>query len=133
MMTVELETQVVQTLEQLLQKYQQIDQLADKMLVDNTPIEYMDEKMVLINQQRESAAKLMTHSQSLRDQYLNSNKQASPRVRQLTNMIGNLMQNLLMKISKLEKLAKESGAQLVPQIQQGVRAAQMKNAYARYK
>ena len=125
----ELETTVRNYLETILQKYQRIDQLADRMLTSDAEITFFDEQMTQFKSERDAIMQLQQRHQSINEQYRATRPHASPAVISLTDTIGSLMQSLLMKISKLERHAKGSCEQLVPQIHEGVRALQMKSAY----
>ena len=128
----ELETRVVASLTQMLDKYHLIDRLADEMLASEKSVDSLDESMIQLKQERESIEKMQTESLPLNQQYRESRQHASEAVHQLTNQIAGLIQGLLVKIGTLEQQTKRSCEQLKPQIQTGVRAIQMKNAYQQY-
>ena len=128
----QLETQVVSSLQHVLEKYQSIDCLADKMLSDTDSVKALDENMLLLKKQREEIEKMQIESSPLNQQYRESRQHASQTVHDLTNQIAGLIQGLLVKIGTLERNAKNSCEQLKPQIQNGVRALQMKKAYEKY-
>lgn len=128
----QLESQVVASLSSILQKYQDMDRLTDSMLAAEEPISTLDENMIRLKNGREEIEQLQLKNSPLNQQYRTSRAHASENVKQLTTQIAGLIQGLLLKISNLERISKSSCEQLMPQIHDGVRAIQMKNAYEKY-
>jgi hypothetical protein len=128
----DLEPLVVAALKSMLQKYQQIDALADQMLDHDLSTELLDAKTLQLKLEREAIEKLENESRALNQQYRASREHASPVVQQLTESLASLMQRFLMKISALEKKAKATCEHFLPQIHAGVRAVEMKKAYGKY-
>lgn len=128
----ELESRVTATLESILEKYVRIDLLADDMLAAESLIGTFDEHMLELRNERDAIEQLQSENRLINERYRATRPHASANVKQLTEKIGSLMQGLLMKITKLERQAKGSCQQLLPQIHEGVRAIQMKNAYGKY-
>ena len=85
--------------------------------------------MIRLKNEREEIEKLQLENLPVNQQYRASRPHASETVKQLTNQIAGLIQGLLLKIGNLERKSKSSCEQLMPQIHNGVRAIQMKNAY----
>ena len=127
-----LETQVFQSLELMWQKYQQLDALADQILVNGDSAEAMEATTMQLKTERESLEKLETDSRLIKEEYRRTRPHASEDVNRITEKLAMLMQRFLMKISKLETQAQRSRESLKPLIHDGVRAVQMKNAYGKY-
>lgn len=127
-----LEQQVIMALEKLHSKYQRLELLADQILDQSTPVSELDVTMIEMKQQRTEIESLNQQNRSLNEQYQSSRPHASPIVKALTDKIASLMQRLLMKINQLERSAKSVHNKLLPQIHDGVRAVQMKNAYGKH-
>jgi hypothetical protein len=128
----QLESRVVASLTLILQKYESIDCLTDMMLTQEASIDALDENMIRLKSEREEIEKLQLENLPLNQQYRSSRPHASETVNQLTNRIAGLIQGLLLKIGNLERKTKSSCEQLMPQLHDGVRAIQMKNAYEKY-
>jgi len=126
-----LEQQVLTSLQQIQVRYQHLNRLADQVLQNNTAISMMDEAMLEMKQERESIERLTRAAEPLNNQYRATREHASIAVKELTRSVGELMQSLLMKISRLERNAKTIHNNLLPKINEGVRAVQMKNAYGK--
>ena len=129
MMNDGLEQQMIISLELIQQKYQSLNELADQLLASDEPFSVMTEPMLEMKNQREEIERLTADNQPMYQRYRASRPHASAEVQQLTATTAGLMQSLLMKISKLERAAQSAQERLLPQIHQGVRAAQMKHAY----
>ncbi len=124
-----LEDQVLESLTEILDRYRRIDSLTDRMLAEDKAVKVLDANMLKLKTERSEIEQLQLESKDIREQYRQSRPHASDAVKAITTEVGNLVQGLLMKISQLEKHARTSCESLVPQIQDGVKAIQMKNAY----
>ena len=102
------------------------------MLAGESLVGSYDEQMLELKTERDAIASLQADNFQINDRYRKTRQHASANVKQLTDQIGSLIQNLLMKMTKLERRAQDSCQQLLPQIHEGVRAVQMKNAYGKY-
>jgi len=127
-----LEQQVLVSLQEIQSRYGQLNDLADKILHSDTAISMMDEAMLEMKQQREALERMTAAAQPLNNQYRATRDHASPAVKELTQSVGESMQSLLMKISSLERNAQTIHNNLLPKINEGVRAAAMKNAYGKH-
>ena len=128
----QLESRVVASLTLILQKYESIDSLTDMLLTPEASIDALDENMIRLKSEREEIEKLQLENLPLNQKYRCSRSHASETVNQLTNRIAGLIQGLLIKIGNLERKTQSSCEQLLPQLHNGVRAIQMKNAYGKY-
>lgn len=128
----QLESRVVASLTLILEKYESIDRLTDMMLAQETTVDALDENMIQLKTEREEIEKLQLENLPLNQQYRSSRPHASETVTQLTNRIAGLIQGLLLKIGNLERKTQSSCEQLMPQLHDGVRAIQMKNAYKKH-
>ncbi len=127
-----LEDQVLASLTTILDRYRRIDSLADKMLAEDKAVKVLDANMLKLKNERAEIEQLQLRSKGIREQYRQSRPHASEAVKAITTEIGSLVQGLLMKVSQLEKHARTSCENLVPQIQVGVKAIQMKSAYGKF-
>ena len=128
----QLEQMVVAKFELMLERYQQMDQLASEILADESSVTRFDDAMKKLQSAREEIEKLHLDSQEINERYRATRDKASSTVKQLSETMQNLIQGLLIKISELERRAKDSCKHLVPEINANVRAVQMKNAYGKY-
>lgn len=128
----ELEQHVLNALRSMLTKYQSMDELADQMLAADSAPDILDAATIQLKQQRESLERLENETRAAKEEYRASREHASPAVQSLTDELAKTMQGFLMKISALEKVAKSSCEALRPQIDNGVRAVQMKHAYGKH-
>ena len=124
-----LEAQVIDSLQRMQTNYLRIDGLAQQMLEKQAVGTSIQEDLDAFKTELSGLNEIQQQTQSIRDAYRNSQPSASQAVKQLTEQTGNLIQNLLLKIAKLEGAAKESHRRLIPEIDQHVRGKQMKQAY----
>ena len=126
-----LETEVADSLRTLLERYRQLKVLTDKLVLGGySPAEFQAQ-LNLIQSERKSIEALQQHSKLRYDEYIAINQHASEVVRELTSAVTDLIQNLIANFDQLEAETRKSQAKLQPQVNENLRAAQMKSAYAR--
>ena len=124
-----LESQVINSLQQMRASYQRIDGLAQQMLNKQAQGRAIQKDMEALKLERDDLAEFQHRTQVVRDAYRKSQSSASKSVRELTDETAILIRNLIVKIAALEEAAKESHRRLIPQIDQNIRGKQMKQAY----
>ena len=125
----ELESKVVDTLQQMLAKYEILDELTQTMINKHGQGQSIEIELDQMHRQRELLTQLEQQAQPVNEAYRNSRKHASEAVQNLTRQTTTLIQNVITKIAKLEDAARESYQQLIPEIDRSVRGNQMKQAY----
>ncbi len=127
-----LEQQVLNLLQEMHQRYEAANQTAHQLLVNPLSAEELEAASLKLQTETESFAKLDSESQPIRQAYRASREHASEAVSQATHGLSRSMQSLLMKLNQLEQRALNARSVLLPKINEGVRAVQMKNAYGKY-
>jgi hypothetical protein len=125
----ELESQVICSLEQMLTRYSQLDQLTQKMLAKHQQGQAIETEIEEMNQQRSELMLLEQESVLINDAYRNSREHASEAVKKLTEQTAVLIAGVIEAIAQLETAARQSYERLTPQINQNVKGNQMKQAY----
>lgn len=128
----DLETLVLANLGRSLEMYQALNKKLDHML---TGVDGLDSIESQAQQIRDFMTEITAHeqqSQAAIRQYRDANDSASEPVKQITSRLGDLMQNVLLKISRLENGAQKSRQLLLPQIRNEAKVVQMKSAYNQY-
>ena len=98
---VQLEQLVEQAIAQLLEKYQNLDRLADEMLRRQANSESIEEQMKRLNQGKVEIQEIEEKSRSIKEQYRDTHPQASEAIASLTKQTAEL---LLGKIKKIDSL-----------------------------
>lgn len=124
-----LEAQVIDSLQLMQTNYLRIDGLAQQMLEKQAAGTPIQDDMETFKSELGGLNEIQQRTQSIRDAYRKSRPSPSEAVNKLTERTGSLIQDLLLKIAKLEESAKESHRRLIPEIDQNVRGKQMKQAY----
>jgi hypothetical protein len=124
-----LENQVIESLQLMQSNYQRIDDLTLQMLDKQARGTSIQDDMDTLKAELEGLNQIQQRTQSARDAYRSSQPTASVAVNALIEQTGNMIQNVLLKIAKLEDSAKQSQRRLIPEIDQAVRGNQMKQAY----
>ncbi len=126
-----LEAEVSDALCTLRQRYEQLKILTDQLVAgDQSPTEFQAQ-LDRIQSERQAIETLQNQSQTRYDQYIASREHASPEVRELTRSVTDLIQSLIANFSELESETRKSQARLQPQVNENLRAVQMKSAYSR--
>lgn len=117
------EQALAQLAQRLKQQYQALDDAIDAMnQAGEVAVETISDQLTSIRQ-TESMLK------PLRDACLQTHEQLPPEIRTPTNETIELLRGLMPKLAQLEKTTLQSAQQLLPKIQQSVRAVQMQTAY----
>ncbi len=124
-----LERQVTDHLQSLLQQYLHMDSLANEMLHLQRQSKPIDGHMDLLRSSRDHIMEVENNAAGIMQQYRESRATASLAVGQLIEQARQQIEKLMLKIASLERSAQESYQQLMPEIDQGVRGNQMKQAY----
>lgn len=127
-----LEDRVQEMLHSRLEHYRQMNLLADQMLDDNDLSSQWHEAAERLNRICLSVEKEDRSNQALADDLRDGKFAACEAIVELKQRLASQMQSFLMKVSRLEQTAMKSKQELLPKIQAGVRAVQMKNAYGKY-
>ena len=125
----QLEQLVEQAIEQLLEKYKNLDCLADEMLRRQANSESIEEQMKRLNQGKRESQEIEEQSRGLKEEYRNTQPRASAAIASLTKQTAELLLGTIKKIDSLESQAREAHRKLVPSIDQSVRVNQMQKAY----
>ncbi|MDA7870651.1 hypothetical protein N9B12_00200 [bacterium] len=125
----QLEQLVEQAIEQLLEKYKNLDCLADEMLRRQANSESIEEQMKRLNQGKREIQEIEEQSRGLKEEYRNTQPRASAAIASLTKQTAELLLGTIKKIDSLESQAREAHRKLVPSIDQSVRVNQMQKAY----
>lgn len=125
----DLEQQVQNVLAALLTRYQQLDQLADVMLDKQARQQDFRQELLQVEAVRSEIKTEEGQSTDLRNRYISSREHASPKVQELTRTASELLVVVMKKIEQLEAHTQEAFQKLVPQVNENVRANQMKQAY----
>ena len=125
----ELESQVQVVLQNLFQRYQQLDQLADVMLEKQAQQKEFAEELRRVEGVKAEIKAVEDQTAGIRDRYISSRKHASKDVQELTRKASELLIVVMKKIEQLEAHTQEAFQRLVPQVNESVRANQMKQAY----
>lgn len=128
----DLEPLVLANLNRSLQLYQELSQTLDQMLSQEELIDSIESQAALI---RDAMAEITHHEQQSQEssqQYRSSRSVASEPVKQVTSRLGDVMQEVLFKIGRLENAAQKSRQMLLPQLRNEVKVVQMKSAYNQY-
>ena len=128
-MSNDLELQVQTALQMLHERYQQLDQLADVMLDKQAKQQEFGAELRQIEVVKSEIKEVEDQTAEIRNQYIGSRKHASTKVQELTRNASELLIEVMKKIEKLETLTQEAFQRLVPQVDENVRANQMKQAY----
>jgi hypothetical protein len=130
--TEDLENQMLQSLEAMLTRYRKMDELADQILASEQAVARFDGPMLELKNEQVAIQQLAAESQAISERYQRVQQKQSSAIQALTAATQTTIQNLLMKITELERRAQDSCKKMVPQINASVRAVQMKNAYGKY-
>ena len=128
----ELEKKVQHALQYALEQYDSLHTMADQMLSNQQTPEQWHQTAEKMRGVSVAIERVEQESQSTKEQYRASCVSPSNAVSQLSAKLATHMQSFLMKVSRLEQQASKSKDALLPQIHDGVKAVQMKNAYGRY-
>jgi len=127
----ELETVVTQSLEEMLERYQQLDGLTELMMNKHQQNQTIDEEIGQLNQMRSELMELEENSKPINEAYRSSRRHASQQVQHLTTQTAALIEKVIASIAELESAARVSYERLTPQINQNVKGNQMKQAYGK--
>lgn len=127
-----LEQQALDYLNALLARYESLEAVADRMLAESLTPEAFQVWAGKMEIERDAIQLLEQQGRPINARYRASRPQASDAVRQVTGVLASLMQRVLMKIANLEHQSSAWRAALLPRIDEGVKAAQMKSAYGRF-
>ena len=125
----QLEMKVVNALQQLLAKYESLDELTRSMLAKQEKGHSIEIEIDRMHRQRQQLMRLEQEAQPINEAYRNSREHASETVSELTRQTTTLIKNVITRIAKLEAAARASYQQLIPEIDRNVRGNQMKQAY----
>lgn len=125
----ELEQQVQTVLKNLLGRYQQLDELADAMLGKQADQQEFGEELLKVDAVKVEIKQVEEQTAEIRNRYIASRKHSSEEVQELTRKAGELLIIVMKKIEQLETHTQEAFQRLVPQVNENVRANQMKQAY----
>jgi len=125
----QLETKVIKSLQQLLAKYESLDELTQLMLAKQEKGHSIETEIDRMHHQRQQLTRLETEAQPINEAYRNSREHASETVSELTRQTTTLIKQVIARIAKLEAAARASYQQLIPEIDRNVRGNQMKQAY----
>ncbi len=128
----ELESQVIDALEQMRNRYQQLDNLTQAMMAKHNEGQPFVSEIERMNQQRAELMELEKTSAPLNDAYRASRPHASKQVRQLIQRTATLIEQVIATIANLETVARQSYERLTPQINRSVKGNQMKQAYGNF-
>ena len=125
----DLESQVLAALNLTMTKFRKMESVIDRFgELESTP-ERLDEISLLVRTELDSIAQTEKETSGIKDQYRNTRPHASEQVKNSTQELEGLIERVLMKINVFEQQLQRSRDLLLPQIHQGVRAVQMKDAY----
>ncbi|HMP79606.1 MAG TPA: hypothetical protein PKD54_09155 [Pirellulaceae bacterium] len=127
-----LESQVLSSLIELRNKYRSMNCLTERMLSDELSAGIPDHLTAEMTSELKAIEQIERESLDVRERYRSSRDAASDSVRQATDELALLMQQLLMKISILEHQAAARRESLLPQLQAGAKAVLMQNAYGKH-
>jgi uncharacterized protein Yka (UPF0111/DUF47 family) len=127
-----LQLQVQECLQVMFEQYGLMNSIADQMLKQSLPIDQWHQSADRLRQISRMIEELERQAQPIKQKYRESGQQPAAEIAHLKDQLAAMMQEFLMKISRLEHQASKSKAALLPQIHVGVRAVQMQNAYAKY-
>ena len=96
--SVQLEQQVEQSIRQLLEKYKGLDCLADEMLRRQANSESIEGQMKQLNQGKSEIQEIEEQSRGVKEQYRNSQPQASEAISNLTKQTAELLLGTIKKI-----------------------------------
>ncbi len=125
----ELESQVICSLEQMLARYGQLDELTQAMMTKHQEGQSIETEIDEMNVQRSELMMLEQESMLVNESYRKSRKHASDAVKQLTEQTAVLITRVIASIAQLETAARISYERLTPQINRNVKGNQMKQAY----
>lgn len=128
-MSNKLELQVQNALQMLFERYTELDRLADVMLEKQAQQQEFSQELRQIEVVKSDIKAVEDQTAEIRDQYISSREHASPKVQELTRSASEVLVKVMKKIEKLETLTQEAFQRLVPQVDENVRANQMKQAY----
>jgi archaellum component FlaC len=113
----------------MMNKYRQMESLVDRFGEFESAPEKLDEISRLVRTELDSIAKLEKETSGIKEQYRSTRPHASEQVKKTTQQLAGIIERVLMKISTFEQQLQRSRDLLLPQISEGVRAVQMKDAY----
>ena len=127
----DMETQVLASLREIKQRYDALKKhtIALNEMAHTDP--GYQKQMDLVLSEREGIGILHVQSRQLHDHYIDTQEHASATVRQLTSEITDLIRDLVLTFNDLEKDIRASQEQLRPQVNEHLKALQMKSAYQR--
>lgn len=126
-----LEQRVLTGMQTLLEKYQQLNQIADAMAQKQAQQQDIIQDLRTLDEVKLQIASIEQQTKPDRDEYRASQKTASPAVLDLTRRSTELLMTVKTKIDQLESHVRDAQGKLAPSIDQGVRASQMQRAYGR--
>lgn len=124
----DLESQVLETVHSMLQRYQEIEATAEQMQAMQREGQPIDDKMLELVAQRVEVEAIEQRSLPLRESFREAGK-SSPAVNDATEQLKSTIQSLMVRIADLETTARDCYEKLVPRVDEKVRMNQMKNAY----
>lgn len=124
----DLESQVLETVHSMLQRYQEIEATAEQMQAMQREGQSIDDKMLELVAQRVEVEAIEQRSLPLRESFREAGK-SSPAVNDATEQLKSTIQSLMVRIADLETTARDCYEKLVPRVDEKVRMNQMKNAY----
>jgi hypothetical protein len=127
-----LEAHVHELLHSGLERYRQMNTLADQMLDGDATSQHWHQSAERLNQMIQSLDIEGPLNRFLQQESHQRQIEPGGAISALKEKLALQMQSFLMKISRLEQTALKSKQSLLPQIQSSVRAMQMKNAYGKY-
>ncbi|HMO14448.1 MAG TPA: hypothetical protein PKD64_07090 [Pirellulaceae bacterium] len=132
-MTIEpLEQRVLDSLTELYSSYRVMHTLIDEMMQHENDSHLLDSLTIKVKQQNDVILRLEQTTREIKEDYRARVPHASERIRQASADLAEYLKTIMMKVNQLEERARASRTELIPQIQQGVKAVQMKNAYEKY-
>jgi recombinational DNA repair ATPase RecF len=123
------EAALVQHLQRMLQQYQQLNQLADRMLEKQRAGATLEDELQVLDSAKQNLAPLETELVALRADYLAGIRQPTDHIQRLTHETAACLKEVIEKIAILEQATKLAHQKLAPVINQSLRAAQMNQAY----
>ncbi len=125
-----LEQQVLEDLQSLLMQYQSMNELAAMMLTADGSDSMYNTLSLELTSRRERIESAECASAPARQEYRANRAESSSAVRLATQQLGDVMQQLVMRLGQLEQQALARKQALLPHVQAGAQAVRMQNAYS---